>query len=194
MIQKQPRSAFFGQARFLSVCLAAAGAAALGLGSAKAQVSVLGSANFDIGTGIYTYSYAVFNGGLFELALVDVEVATASALMSLTAPTGFDISYDPGLGIVSFFEDTEESTLQTFSPSSFNGLFSFTSLLAPDAAPFEALDVTGETYSGTTLAPLVPEPGSVALLSLALLAPAALSRRRAATAPLSHSSQHQPPL
>ncbi len=138
----------------------------------------LGSANFDIGTGLYTYSYAVFNGGLFDLALIDVQVATTSDLLSLTAPTGFDISYDAGLGVVSFFEDTEETTLQTFSPSSFNGLFSYASLLAPAAAPFEALDVTGGTSSGTTLAPMVPEPGSSALLSLALLAPMALARRR----------------
>ncbi len=168
--------------RLFGVVLATACTAFLSFGTLQAQVTVLGGATFDIGTGVYTYTYAVANTGpTFDLAIVNVPVSFSSDLMDLTAPTGFDIIFDPGVGIVSFFEDTDPFTLQTFGPSSLNGLFTFTSIVAPGLVTFDALDTNGDTYTGTTVSPIVPEPGSLALLGLAALAPGFLSRRRQST-------------
>ena len=181
----------YGQRRLFGVMLATACSAVISLGTVEAQVSVLGGANFDVGTGIYTYSYAVLNSGpMFDLALVNVPVATSSNLMSLMAPAGFNISFDPGVGIVSFFEDSNPATLQTFGPSSLNGLFTFTSVVSPMTVTFDALDTNGATYTGTTLAPMVPEPGAMALLGMAALAPGFLCRRRHRA--VAASITHQP--
>lgn len=179
MIKLHPCRQDYGQQRLFGVVLATACSAVLSLGSAQAQVTVLGGATFDIGTGVYTYTYAVANTGpTFDLAIVNVPVALNSDLMGLTAPIGFDISFDPGVGIVSFFEDTNPSTLQTFAPLSLNGLFKFTSIVEPGLVTFDALDTNGDTYTGTTISPIVPEPGTMSLLGLAVLAPGWFSRRR----------------
>lgn len=148
--------------------------------SAQAQVLVPSSVDFNISSGIYTYSYSVTNNGpTFDLAILNVPVSPASNLMSLLAPTGFGISFDPGVGLVSFFEDTNPATLQTFSPASTNGLFSFTSTVAPGAVTFDALDVGGNTFTGTTQSPIVPEPTAFSLIGLGLAG--FLSRRSRST-------------
>lgn len=147
--------------------------------TAHAQVAVPSTVNFDSGTSLYTYSYSVTNNGpTFDLAILNVPVAPASNLMSLFAPTGFGISFDPGVGSVSFFEDSNPGTTQTFSPGSTNGLFRFSTTFAPGTVTFDALDAGGNSYTGTTQAPTtaVPEPGTVLLVGLGFLA--ASSRRR----------------
>ncbi len=148
---------------------------------ACAQVSVPSTVNFDSGTSLYTYSYSVANDGPnFDLAIVNVPVGSGSNLMNLTSPSGFSISFDPGVGIVSFLEDSDAGTLPTFSPGSKRGLFTFTSPLAPASVTFDALDAGGDSFTGTTIAPtvVVPEPGTLSLLGATILAPALLSRRR----------------
>ena len=140
---------------------------------AHAQVVVPSTVNFNSGTGLYNYAYSVTNNGpAFDLAILNVPVAPASNLLSLLAPTGFGISFDPGVGIVSFFEDSDPGTTQTFLPGSTNGLFTFSSAFAPGAVTFDALDANGDTYTGTTQAPItaVPEPGTFLLLGLGVLA------------------------
>ncbi len=120
-------------------------------GTASSQVTLTPSVS--LGGGTYTYSYSVANNGLFDLAIVNLPVTTSANLMNLFAPTGFGISFDPGVGIVSFFEDASPATLQTFAPGSTNGLFSFTTLLRPGSAIFDALDIAANTFTGVTLAP-----------------------------------------
>ena len=140
---------------------------------AHAQVVVPSTVNFDIGTGLYNYAYSVTNNGpTFDIAILNVPVAPASNLLSLLAPTGFGISFDPGVGIVSFFEDSDPGTTQTFSPGSTRGLFRFSSTFAPGTVTFDALDAIGDTYTGTTQAPTtaVPEPGTLLLAGLGVLA------------------------
>lgn len=161
--------------------LAAALVTALAAGTIQAQVTVPSTVNFDSGTGIYTYSYSVMNGGQnFDLAIINVPVATGGNLMNLTSPSGFDISFDPGAGFVSFFEDSDPGTLPTFGPGSTTGFFTFTTPLAPASVTFDALDAGGDTFTGITLAPTlaIPEPGTLSLLGAALVAPALLARRR----------------
>lgn len=147
--------------------------------SAHAQVAVPSTVNFDAGTSLYTYSYSVMNNGpTFDLAILNVPVAPDSNLMSLLAPTGFGISFDPGVGIVSFFEDSDPATTQIFSPGSTNGLFKFTSTFAPGTVTFDSLDAGGNTFTGSTQAPTtaVPEPGTIFLVGLGVVA--ASFRRR----------------
>ena len=140
------------QQKTLRTVLATSCLALLALGgSSSSQVVV--SPTVSSAGGIFTYSYSVTNNGLFDLAIVNVPVTTAGNLMNLFAPTGFGISFDPGVGIVSFFEDVDPLTLQTFSPGSTRGLFMFTSTLRPGAATFDALDIGANTFTGATLAP-----------------------------------------
>lgn len=163
--------------RLLAIALAAAFSA----GISQAQVTVPSTVAFNTGTGLYTYSYSVMNNGpTFDLAIVNVPVASGGNLMNLTSPSGFTISFDPGPGIVSFLEDSDAGTLPTFSPGSTRGLFSFTSPLAPASVTFDALDAGGNSFMGTTSGPtvLIPEPGTLSLLGAALMAPALLARRR----------------
>ncbi len=153
-----------------------------------AQVAVPGSVNFDIGTGNYTYAYSVVNTGpAFDLAIINVPVLPGSALMNLVSPSGFQISFDPGVGIVSFLEDADPGTLPTFAPAATIGLFTFTSAVGPGTVTFDALDADGNSFTGTTLSPAVPEPGTAALLCMASLLPALFSRRRRSVSDDSHT-------
>lgn len=176
MIKPHPQN----KNRHTNLLLGAACAAVLSLsGTAHAQVIVPSSVNFDIGTGLFTYSYSVTNNGpTFDLAIVNVPVGPGSNLMSLTAPTGFDISYDPGVNLVSFFEDSDPLTVPTFSPGTTKGFFTYTSTYAPATVTFDALDANGDSFTGPTQSATVPEPGTFSLIGLGLLAPALLARRR----------------
>ncbi len=148
------RSPFFTSANALAVL-----AGSILSCAAQAQVDLNANIDFNTGTGINTYSYSVLNKGTtFDLAIVNLNVATTSNLMNLAAPTGFEILFDPGVGIVSFFEDANGATPQTFAPGSTVGLFTFTSTLPPVPVAFDALDTNASTFTGNTLA-----PGGVAL-------------------------------
>ncbi len=119
---------------------------------AHAQVDLNANINFNAGTGIYTYSYGVLNKSpIFDLAIVNLNIATTSNLMALSAPTGFGITYDPGVGIASFYEDADPATPQTFAPGSTTAPFTFTSTLAPVPIGIDALDTVGNAFTGFTL-------------------------------------------
>lgn len=130
------------------------------------QVLVPGSVSqFNATTG-FTYSYSVSNFTMMDLAVITIPANSNSALMNLTAPTGFLITFDSGNGLFSFLEDNNQNTPQTFAPGSTVSGFSFTSFYAPGTATFDALDISGNDYMGNTIAPTnaVPEPTSVALV------------------------------
>ena len=120
--------------------------------AAYAQVELNTNIDFNIGSGIYTYSHAVLNQGpTFDLAIVNLTVATNSNLMNLSAPTGFNINFDPGVGVISFLEDADPATPQTFAPNSTITPFTYTSTFAPVPIGFDALDAGGNTFTGFTL-------------------------------------------
>ena len=152
--------------------------AALCLGSAaQAQVNLNSSFTFDLGTSLYTYSYSVLNGGAFDLALVDVQVPFGpNAVRNLVAPAGFNIAYDSGLGLVSFLEDADPFTPQSFAPGVSVGAFKFSSAFAPGRTPFSSLDILGNATNGVTTG-AVPEPATLGW-GLALLAPVLIARPR----------------
>lgn len=175
------------KSRLAPLHLVACAAGSLLGGSAHAQVDVNANVAFDLGSGLYTYSYSVVNNGpLFDLAIINVPVAQNSSLMSLLAPLGFDISFDPGVGLVSFFEDADPGTTPAFAPSSTRGLFSFTSAVGPATVTFDALDAGGNTFTGLTRSP-VPEPGTLMLLGAALLPAFSARRRRPSPAQPTHN-------
>ena len=92
------------QRRLFGAALAISCAAVIALGgTSQAAAVVTSTVNFNTGSGIYTYSYSVLNDGpTFDLAIIDVPVLQSSNLMNLIAPSGFGISFDPGVGLVSF--------------------------------------------------------------------------------------------
>ncbi len=172
--------------RRLAGPLALAGAlgALFSAGAARAQVSILSNVQTTNGT-LFNYSYSVTNASLTGQDFPVITFAApslAGGLTNLSAPTGFQISFDPGVpggGLVSFLEDS-----QMFSSTP--AVFSFTSAFAPTLTPFQAVgfDAAGNsiTSSGTVSAP-APVPEASTLVSLAagvlLLTFCAVRRRRA---------------
>jgi hypothetical protein len=118
--------------------------------------------------GIFHYDYSIANTTPNDVFLIDIPVPpSATAIQNLTAPAGFVSAFDSGLGLVSFLENTS-----LFGSIPMGG-FAFDSALAPGMATFQAsfVNSTGgiETFSGATMAP-VPEPGSMGLLAMSMLA------------------------
>ena len=143
-------------------------------GAAPAAVTVTGLSAFDSGSGRYTYNYSVTNAdSAEELIQVTFPVSASAALLGLTAPAGFKLTYDTIGARVNFVWDDDDFTMQTFAPNSTVSGFSFTSPVGPAQSPFIASDIS-QDYTGFTAAP-VPEPS---VLILALLAPLAMLRRR----------------
>lgn len=133
--------------------------------TARAQVSLTPIVAFD-GT-LYNYNYSVGNLGSLDLAIISFDVLPQpNAVLNPAAPTGFLINFDPGVGQVSFFEDTDPVTPQTFGPGSTVSGFIFQSSIAPGSSSFTALDVNGNAFMGTTLAP-IPEPSTLLLSVIA---------------------------
>lgn len=156
-------------------------------GAARAQLSILSNVQTTNGT-LFNYSYSVTNASLTGQDFPVITFAapsTPGGLMSLMAPAGFQISFDPGVpggGLVSFLEDS-----QVFSTTP--AVFSFSSTFAPTVLPFQAVGLdsmgNGLTASGTVLAPQ-PVPEASTLVSLGagvlLLTFCAVRRRRAVRA------------
>ena len=160
-------------------------------GAARAQVSIASTVNLTNGT-LFNYSYSVTNTSLTNQDFPVITFAApslAGGLTNLSAPTGFKISFDPGVpggGLVSFLEDS-----QMFS--SMPAVFSFSSAFAPILSPFQAVgfDAAGNsiTSSGTVLAP-TPVPEASTLVSLGagvLLLTLSVARRRRAVRIGTHS-------
>lgn len=153
-------------------------------GAARAQVSILSNVQTTNGT-LFNYSYSVTNSSMTGQDFPVITFAApslAGGLTSLLAPTGFKISFDPGVpggGLVSFLEDS-----QMFSSTP--AVFSFTSAFGPTVLPFQAVGFdssgNGITSSGTVLAPQpVPEASTMVSLGagVLLLTFCAVRRRRA---------------
>ena len=144
--------------------------------AAPAAVTVTGLSSFDAITNRYTYNYSVMNSdSMEEIIQVTFPISPVAALMGITAPTGFKLTYDTVGARVNFVWDDDDFTMQTFAPNSTVSGFSFTSPVAPAQSPFIASDII-QDYTGFTAAP-VPEPS---VLILGLLAPLAMLRRRRA--------------
>ncbi|MDQ6764488.1 MAG: hypothetical protein M3Z22_00065 [Verrucomicrobiota bacterium] len=154
---------------FLILGLCVAGVFLGSAHSASAQVLVTPVVTFNVGTGVYTYTYSVTNNSANTLAIISfgARPATAFTVQNRTAPMGFISTYDSGNGLVSFLEDNNPATPQTFAPGSTVSPFSFTSTFGPGATTFQALDIFGNTFTGVTQAP-IPEPGVLALCALAV--------------------------
>ncbi len=163
-----------------SVCLSAGALFGVLLSNtASAQVTL--TPTTVLNGSLYTYSYAVVNNSNDALAITTLNLGgISSGLTGLMAPMGFGIDFDSNLNLVSFFEDSDPATLQTFAPGTTISGFSFISPFAPTSVGFESLSVTGNTFSGNTLGPVaVPEAGTTALfLGLTSGMSAFLVRRR----------------
>jgi hypothetical protein len=138
-----------------------------GLTSLPAAVTINQSANFDLLTSLYTYSYSFQNTGTQDLILITIPASQFAGVSSITIPEGFAFTYDPIAQVNSFFEDNSIFTDQTFAAGSTTGPFTFTSPIAPASVPFTAFDVAGTEFTGTTISP-VPEPSALMLGGLAV--------------------------
>jgi hypothetical protein len=178
--RKAPRASRLKKLWLLGLCFA--GVSLAGLHTAAAQVAVQPTITFNTSTGMFTYSYSVVNNTSNTLAIISFGTSPAgpTTVQNLTSPMGFGASYDTGNGFVSFFEDTNPGTPQTFAPGSTVSPFVFTSPFAPGPRTFQALDVNGNTFTGTTQAP-IPEPSVVSLLAAAIPAVAFFLYRRRKT-------------
>lgn len=115
------------------------------------------------------YTYAVTNTSPPNMLIVSIEIPPDPlAIENLIAPAGFLASFDPGLGFLDLIADT-----QSFSSGLEVGGFAFDSPLVPGDAAYEALNLNGVLFSGTTTGP-IPEPTTALLLWCAL---AGLARR-----------------
>ncbi|WP_309714220.1 PEP-CTERM sorting domain-containing protein [Armatimonas sp.] len=158
------------------------------LQAAHAQVNVTGTR-----TGSFVYTFSVFNGSNATLAALSLDIPVNSTLTNLVAPTGFLIAYDanPALdgslpGRVDFLEDADPFTLQAFDMLTTISGFSFESGSSFAPSTYVGLDINGTSYlpppggvtfPGVTVLTAAPEPGTLALITLAGV-PAALLLRR----------------
>jgi len=145
-----------------SVALAGALCALLSSGAAHAQGTVSVTPTVTNNGTLFLYSYSVTNATSNELAIVSFASLVGSDVTNTAAPTGFFTSYDSGNGLISFAPD--QSGTGTFAPNSTVSGFTFNSPFAATPVQFSALDTSGNTITGTTLAP-APEPGALVTLT-----------------------------
>jgi uncharacterized protein (DUF2141 family) len=135
----------------------------------------------------YIVNYTSPDAGVTDLADVEFQVAPNTQITNLGASTGFFTAYDPGNGFVTFLEDSNPATPQTFSNTS--ATFSFSSPLGPTVVPYDGMDgVT--TYNGTLLAPglaAAPEPSALVSLTAGAFVLGLCAVRARRRAPLSAS-------
>jgi hypothetical protein len=150
----------------------------LAVTSAKGAVVVTSGVSFDIPSSTYTYTYSVTNANPdFDIATLDIPIGEGVTVVNPTSPTGFGIISDGDpVNLVTFYEDTDPGTTDTFAPGTTRGFFSYQSTSAPGTVTFSALDANGDTYTGTALS-AVPEPAAP-LMVLAAALPLLASRRR----------------
>ncbi len=112
--------------------------------------------------GSFLYEFSVMNTGPDDVVLVSiVDAPLGDPLIdpTLTAPVGYLASYDDGLGIVDFLEDTGLFAVGTTTSG-----FGFESLSAP--APgvfrsFEAFEFDGDFLAGDVQTTIIPEPSTL---------------------------------
>lgn len=164
-----------------SLALAGALGVLFSAGAARAQVLVTAAPVTSTG-GLFNYSYTVTNFNAADVFIVNLNglPMAPGALTNLMAPTGFQITFDPGVGIASFLPAS--GSVQDFAPGSILSGFSFSSAFGPGTVGFDAEDIAGGMSTGTTLAPVVPEASTLISLGagVLLLTFCAVRRRRAA--------------
>jgi hypothetical protein len=150
-------------------------AVVLAAGAAPAQAVTITAIATPLG-GVFDYDYSItFDPLEDEIILIDVFGPVGDlTLTNETAPAGFVTIYDPGTGFISFLPGIGS----TFPLAGTLPGFGFESALGPAPTTFDALTIFVATLSGDTIAPLVPqqgsipvpEPASVALWSVLLAA------------------------
>lgn len=171
-------------------------------GLARAQVTI--TSNVTSSGPLFTYNFSVTNNAAADptgLGLNDVAVVTftgavnGSSILNETAPAGFLITVgrvpgSPDDGLVSFLEDLNPGG-PTFAPGTTISGFSFQSLLGPGTTNFEALNASGNTFTGPMTsavgAAAVPEPGAWLTLSMGALGAGILIARRKRTQKETHA-------
>lgn len=167
--------------RFAAALLLTGATAFLSVGNqAGAAVTITESVTFNPGTNLFLYSYSVMNTGTGEdIALVTIPVDPASNIMGISAPGGFELTFDPSQGWVNFNEDSSIITEQTFAAGSTVTPFEFNSTFGPVTVTYSAFDAAGTEFTGTTRTPSsVPEPSAALLCGLVVGMPVLFSRRR----------------
>lgn len=152
-------------ARFL--VLAAALLCALVLPGIAQAEPVMVNATVTMNGSLFRYNYSITNNTPLDISAITISVLSGSnAVQNLLAPSGFNIFFDSGLGLVDFVENT-----QTFTAGTTVSGFRFDSLFASNLTSFTALalDANGNPviFGGTTLAPAaaapIPEPSTLLL-------------------------------
>ncbi|OHB74976.1 MAG: hypothetical protein A2W31_11925 [Planctomycetes bacterium RBG_16_64_10] len=123
--------------------------------------------------GSFQYDFSIENTGpddVVIVSIVDAPLADPIIDPTLVTPVGFFGSYDSGLGVVDFLEDTE-----LFAAGTTTGGFSFQSLSGPSNSftVFEALTPLGGFITGSVNQTVVPEPAALTIccaLGLAVVA------------------------
>jgi hypothetical protein len=167
-----------GYARILGLAGALCAALILPAGTARAQEVLVSPTVSPLSGGLFRYKYSVTNNTSLPLSVVTINVfSLPDAVQNATAPTGFSIFFDPGLGLLDFVEDTENFAVGT----TISG-FEFDSAFAPNPSSFEAVALDANenpvTFVGSTLAPTaIPEPGTL-VLGLGLVPGLLLAYRR----------------
>ena len=126
-----------------------------------------------INNDLFNYDFSITNNDLEDVSIVSIVDAPFGDLNidpTLVAPAGFIASYDLGLGIVDFLEDTDVFAIGTTRVG-----FTLTSAFGPvgNFMAFEALTVNGNLMSGQVQKDVrpdgvIPEPGTMALLAFGL--------------------------
>ena len=149
--------------RIAILAVALAIAALFSTATAQAQLLVTAQVN-EISVGTFQYDYTVTNNTGQDIYLIDIGTAQDPlAVQNLTVPAGFESAFDPGLGLVTFLENTS-----TFGPTPTSG-FEFDSPFGPGATFFDGdyidLNFNNQVISGSTVGPVAtPEPENVAML------------------------------
>jgi hypothetical protein len=150
----------------------------IALGSTTAGATLLVSADVLPVDDAFRWEITIENQGPDDVAIVSLFGAPLGDPLidaSLATPPGFFASYDDGLGIVDFLEDTA-----LFAVGQALAGFVFLSEVGvePGAfARFEALTVNGDPEAGDVSVRLVPEPHTALLVVLGAAALAARPRR-----------------
>jgi hypothetical protein len=117
----------------------------------------------------YDYKLSDLSTSSITASSFFVAVDATANLTRLSAPVGWDISYDPGDLAVAFTSPDPSFDVMIGS----SGLFSFDSLLGPVLAPYEIAGIDSNynylTNDGTIYSASVPEPASAALLAVGVL-------------------------